>query len=41
VGAPYFMVIFVIVLGFFHCSKDVLFVAKMYGSILFDDRQQR
>ncbi len=41
VGAPYFMVISIIVLGFFHCAKDVFFVAKMYGSTLFDDRQQR
>jgi hypothetical protein len=33
VGAPYFMVIWINVLGFFHCAKEVFFCAKMYGSL--------
>lgn len=41
VSAPYFMVIWVIVLGFFHHAKEVFFLCKNVWISLFDDRQQR
>jgi hypothetical protein len=41
VRAPYFMVIWVIVLGFFHHAKEVFFLGKNVWISLFDDQQQR